>query len=324
MHRLRVGSLYRSTMRRGLLFAVITLTIAVSACDSRPQPPEFAETTTTTTTLPGGSVSSTTTPTLPPEEERVAATVTAVTDGDTATMVIAGVETEVRLLGINAPERDECWGPEAGSALTDLVLGREVLLSSGEEDLDSFGRALRFVFVDDGTGVDLVNARLVAEGNAVALQNGNEYAASMKESEARAFQSGKGMWATFACGDSEGVAVDRPVIRVSEIVPDPPGPDDDALDQEYVTIVNEGYGRVSIANWVLRDESSTNRLTFPAGTTLGVGESLTIVTGCSGGPPGSILWCSDTPVWSNDGDTVIVNDSLGNAVIWYTYGPTGP
>lgn len=310
-------------MRRGLLFIVIALTVLVAACDSRPQAPAFTETTTTTTTLPGGSVGTTTTPTLPPEEERVTGTVTSVTDGDTATIVIAGVETQVRLLGINAPEVDECWGPEAGSALTALVLGREVLLASGEEDLDSFGRALRFVFVEDDGAVELVNARLVADGHAVALQNGNEYAASMKEAEARAFQSGRGMWATFACGDGEGVAVDRPVIRVSEIAPDPPGPDDDALDQEYVTIVNEGYNAVSIANWVLRDESSSNRLTFPAGTTLGIGESITVVTGCTGGPAGAILWCSDTPVWSNDGDTVIVSDSLGNAVIWYTYGPVG-
>ena len=74
--------------------------------------------------------------------------------------------------------------------------------------------------------------------------------------------------------------------------------------------------RVSIANWVLRDESTSNRLTFPRGLVLGVGESITVVTGCSG-PPAAILWCSDMPVWSNGGDTVIVSDTLGNAVIWY-------
>lgn len=305
-------------MRTALLVTAVILTLVSAACDSRPQAPEFTETTTTTTTLPGGSVSSSTTATLPPVEERVSGTVTAVTDGDTLTVSVAGVDTEVRLLGVNAPEIDECWGPEAGSALTDLVLGREVLLASGEEDLDSFGRALRFVFLEEGDSVELVNARLVAEGNAVAIQNGNAYADAMKADEARAFQSGRGMWGTFACGDAEGVTVDRPVIRVSEISFDPPGPDDDALDQEYVTIVNEGYGRVSIANWVLRDESTTNRLTFPGGLVLGVGESVTIVTGCSG-PQDAILWCSDTPVWSNGGDTVIVSDTLGNAVIWYTY-----
>lgn len=310
-------------MRRELSIAVVILMLASAACDTRPQAPEFAETTTTTTTLPGGSASSTTTPTLPPEEERATGTVTTVTDGDTVTMLIDGVETEVRLLGINAPERDECWGPEAGSALTDLVLGRDVLLAAGDEDVDSFGRALRFLFIEDADGVELVNARLVSDGHAVAIQNGNEFAEAMKVAEARAFQSGRGMWGTFACGDGEGVAADRPVVRVADIGFDPAGPDDDALDEEYVTIVNEGYGRVAIGNWVLRDESSSNRLTFPSGTVLAVGASITVVTGCGDGGADTIYWCRDTPVWSNGGDTVIVSDTLGNAVIWYTYGPSG-
>lgn len=293
--------------------------LALGACTGHPQAPEFNETTTTTTTLPGGSVSSTTQPTLPPVEERTTGTVTSVTDGDTVTMTIDGVETEVRLLGINAPEMDECWGPEAGSALTDLVLGREVQLTSGAEDVDSFGRSLRFLFLEDGDDVELVNERMVADGDAVAIQNGNEYAEAMKADEARAYQSGKGMWGTVVCGDTEATTVDRPVIRVSDVVFDPPGPDDDALDQEYVTVVNEGYGRVAIGDWVLRDESSSNRFTYPSGTVLAVGESITVVTGCEGGPADSLHWCNDTPVWSNTGDTVIVSDSEGNAVIWYTY-----
>jgi endonuclease YncB( thermonuclease family) len=293
--------------------------LVAAACTARPQAPEFLDTTSTTTTLPGGSVSSTTSVTLPPAEERVTGTVTSVTDGDTMDVLIDGVDTTVRLLGINAPELDECWGDEAGSALTGLVLGKQVLLVAGDEDVDSFGRALRFVYVEEGDDVEFVNATLVAEGDAVALQDGNEYATSMKASEARAFQSGKGMWGTFACGDAEGVKADRPVVRVSELNYDPAGPDDDALGDEYVTIVNEGYGRVSISGWVLRDESSTNRLTFPSGTVLAVGESITVVTGCEGGPANAIRWCSDTPVWSNDGDTAIVLDTLGNAVIWFTY-----
>ena len=320
--RVRGKCLYRSLMNGRSLLLVATAiasALAITACDARPQAPEFAETTTTTTTLPGGNVATTTTPTLPPVEERVTGIVSEVTDGDTLTVAVDGTDLTVRLLGINAPELTECWGTEAGSALTDLVLGQEVLLVSGEEDSDAFGRALRFVFLESGDDVEFVNATLVAGGNAVALQNGNPYAAAMKASEARAFQSGRGMWGTFACGDDEGVRADRPVIRVETLNHDPDGPDDDVLSDEFITIVNEGYGRVAITNWVLRDESSTNRLTFPAGTVLGVGESVTVVTGCDGGPPDAIHWCSDTPVWSNGGDTAIVTDSLGNVVVWYTY-----
>jgi endonuclease YncB( thermonuclease family) len=299
---------------------IVTLAVFAAACDTRPQAPEFQTTTSSTsTTLPGGSATPTTTPPLPPPDERVVGSVSGVTDGDTMTVLIDGSETVVRLLGVNAPELTECWGPESGSALTDLVLGRDVVLIEDDEPTDGFGRALRFVLIVEGDAVEFVNARLVADGHAVAIQNGNPYASMMKQSEARAFQSGKGMWGTFACGSGEGITTDRPVVRVAELNYDPPGPDDAALDQEYIVIENQGYARVPIDLWVLRDESSTNRLTFPRGTTIEVGGTITVVTGCTGGPPGAIHWCSDTPVWSNGGDTAIVMDSLGNVVIWHTY-----
>ncbi len=310
-------------MHRRLASVIVMVGFLVVACDTRPQAPEFAETTTTTTTLPGGAPPSTTTPTLPPEEERVTGSVLDVTDGDTLSVSIDGIPTDVRMLGINAPEMTECWGPEAATVLANRLNGREVLLIAGEEDLDSFGRALRYVYLESPDGIELVNAELVRDGNAVALQNGHEYAAEWKAFEARAFQSGKGMWGTFACGDDEGLRADRPVIRIGEVSFDPSGPDDDALADEFVTIVNEGYGRVAISGWILRDESSSNRLAFPDGTVLAPGESVTVITGCEGGPANAIRWCSDTPVWSNGGDTVIVSDTLGNAVIWYTYDGSG-
>ena len=81
---------------------------------------------------------------------------------------------------------------------------------------------------------------------------------------------------------------------------------------------------MAISGWVLRDESSSNRLTFPSGTVLAPGDTVTVVTGCDGGPSDAIYWCNDAPVWSNGGDTAIVSDTLGNAVIWYTYDGTSP
>lgn len=310
-------------MRKGASLLLVILAVLASACDARPQAPEFAESTTTTSTLPGNAPETTTTATLPPPEERVVGTVTNIIDGDTLDVLVDGAETTVRLLGVNAPEMTECWGPESAATLTGLVLGAQVLLVAGEEDVDGFGRALRFVYLETDDGVEFVNAELVRTGHAVAIQNGNPFARDMKASEGRAFQSGRGMWGTFACGDTEGVQADRPVIRVAELVADPIGPDDDALDQEYITIVNEGYDSVSIEGWSMRDESSSNRMAFPAGTVLAPGETVTVVTGCEGGPADSIHWCSDTPVWSNGGDTAIISDTLGNAVIWFTYSSDG-
>ncbi len=310
-------------MRTPIIALIVAAMLLAAACDTRPESPAFNETTTTSTTLPGAEGVTSTTVTLPPPEVRITGTVVSVTDGDTLQITIDGVTNDVRLLGINAPEMDECWGQEAAVELTSMVGNQEVLLTSGPDDVDSFGRLLRYVYLEgDGEPV-FVNAALVESGNAVGLQDGSEFAASIKAYEARAFQSGYGMWDTYACGDLEGVSVDRPVIRVSELNADPDGPDADVLGEEYITIVNEGYDGVSIAGWTLRDESSSNRYVFDAGMELDPGESITIVTGCDGGPAGSVHWCSDQAVWSNGGDTAMVMDTLGNAVVWYTYGEDG-
>lgn len=320
MLRVRENSLYRCVMRRRIILLVSAIALVAAACTStRPLPPEFEESTTSTTTIPLGESATTTTPTLPPVEDREVGVVLAVTDGDTLSMLVDGRDVVVRLDGINAPELDECWGPEASALLSSRLTDQQLVLVAGETDTDQFGRLLRYAYLETDKGAEFINATLVADGNAVAVQNGGPYQTELKAMEARAYQSGKGMWGTIVCGDAEAIRADRPVVRVGEIQYDPPGPDDDALDQEWVTFVNEGYGRVSFSGWTLRDESSSNRLTFPKNTVLAPGDSITVVTGCSGGPADSIKWCSDTPVWSNGGDTVIVSDTIGNAVIWYTY-----
>ncbi|MCB1246805.1 MAG: lamin tail domain-containing protein [Acidimicrobiia bacterium] len=306
-------------MRRTVTTLVIAVALLTTACDLRPSPPDFTETTTTSTTLPGAEAVTSTTVTLPPEDERVVGTVIDVVDGDTIDIDIDGTESDLRLLGVNAPEIDECWGQEAAVALTDLIDGQQVLLVSGPEDTDSFGRLLRYVYLESDATPLFVNSHMVETGNAVALSDGSDAAATMKAYEARAFQSGYGMWATFACGDREGVTADRPVIRVEALDYDPPGPDADVLGLEFITIVNEGYDAVPMGGWTLRDESSTNRYVFDGGTVLDVGERITVSTGCDGGPDGALYWCSSQAVWNNDGDTAIILDTLGNAVVWYTY-----
>lgn len=300
------------------MLTVLAVAVLTAACDTRPAPPDFLETSTTTTTLPNVIVSSTTV-TLPPEEERVTAQVTSITDGDTFDASVDGVSETIRMLGINAPEMEECWGQEATVALTTLIDRQSVLLVAGDEDRDSFGRLLRYVYLETNDDPLFINSLMVEDGNAIALQDGSSESTVMKAYEARAFQSGYGMWATFACGDREGVAADRPVIRVEDLEFDPPGPDAESLGDEYITIVNEGYDSVPIGGWTLRDESSSNRFVFDGSLVLAPGESVTVATGCDGGPSGAIHWCASQAVWSNGGDTAIILDTLGNAVVWYTY-----
>jgi endonuclease YncB( thermonuclease family) len=87
--------------------------------------------------------------------------VTKVIDGDT--FLIEGGYS-VRILGIDADERGYPCYDEAKRGLEDLVLGKEVRLEAGKEDLDQYCRYLRYVFVNDKN----VSLEMVKNGLAVA------------------------------------------------------------------------------------------------------------------------------------------------------------
>ena len=95
--------------------------------------------------------------TVPPPAPAVY-TVTNVTDGDTVDISATGGQVfTVRVLGIDAPEIGTgCAADLATETMTNLVLGREVALTMGAdgEDVDQYGRSLRFLEVD-GTDVGL-------------------------------------------------------------------------------------------------------------------------------------------------------------------------
>src|SRR5690606_30411238 len=74
--------------------------------------------------------------------------VVSVIDGDTIVVGSGGLEERVRLIGINAPEPEECLAEEATQALDDLVSGSPVRLVPDASDRDGFGRLLRYVYVD--------------------------------------------------------------------------------------------------------------------------------------------------------------------------------
>jgi micrococcal nuclease len=74
--------------------------------------------------------------------------VTHVVDGDTLDL---GRE-RIRVLGIDAPERDECGYAAASRATSDLALGRVVRLEpdATQAARDRFGRTLAYVRLPDG------------------------------------------------------------------------------------------------------------------------------------------------------------------------------
>ena len=87
------------------------------------------------------------------------------TDGDTIEVVLAGRRRErVRYIGIDTPERGDCYYGEATARNGELVMGKRVRLERDRTDRDRYGRLLRYVYVGD----TLVEAKLVEEGYAVA------------------------------------------------------------------------------------------------------------------------------------------------------------
>ena len=78
--------------------------------------------------------------------------VTDVTDGDTFKIQNGQ---KVRLIGINAPEKNEKYYQESTKYLESLVLNKEVTMEKDVSDTDRFGRLLRYVYLEDGTFVNL-------------------------------------------------------------------------------------------------------------------------------------------------------------------------
>ncbi len=243
----------------------------------------------------------------PPPGGEIGSLVRAI-DGDSMDILIHGSVHEVRLIGINAPESDECFGTEARDALISTIRGREVILTPGPEDADRYGRLLRYATVEG----ESVNERMLATGSAVTLQTDHPHADEYLEIGNEAADRRLGLWAADACGPPQTAD-----ITITEVAYDPPGPDDERLNDEFVTVTNNGAEAVDLHGWVLRDESSQNRYRFKS--IIEQGRTVTVRTGCGEDEEGAVFWCADLPVWSNGGDTAILQDRSGNVVDRWSY-----
>jgi endonuclease YncB( thermonuclease family) len=239
-------------------------------------------------------------------EVAITAVVVAVADGDSFRAESAGAEFEVRLLGVNAPESDECYGPEATTWLRAATDDREVGLDPAGED--QFGRMLARVLVD---GVYL-NREAVSTGHALVLSSVEMDVETLLEAERGARRAGLGLWGEDICGATAA----RASLAITRVDHDPPGPD----ETETVTIENVGTGAVELQGFQLRDESSANRFRFPSYELL-PGRSVTVVSGSGDIGSGTFGWRTTQPVWNNDGDTALVLDAHGRIVAAYRYPP---
>ncbi|HIH38789.1 thermonuclease family protein [Candidatus Woesearchaeota archaeon] len=127
--------------------------------------------------------------------------VTKIIDGDT--LIVEGGET-VRLLSIDADETGYPCYDEASSRLSELVLNKQVILESDNEDNDKYGRSLRYVFL----GGKNINVQMVTEGLAVAriYPETQKYAGEIRSAEVYAKDYDVGCkWETPKTEDSQPV-----------------------------------------------------------------------------------------------------------------------
>lgn len=121
--------------------------------------------------------------------------VVSVADGDSLTLREPdGRQHRIRLLGIDAPERTQPFGPEARELLSGWVLGRDVTIQYDQRDRHR--RILGVVWLE---GED-INRRLVHEGAAwhyKQYQSGQTWVDRVRYALAqwRARQDGRGLWA---------------------------------------------------------------------------------------------------------------------------------
>lgn len=233
-------------------------------------------------------------------------------DGDSIEVQLAdGTSAEVRLIGINAPEGDECHGDAARNALESLLDGSVLTLVTDGEERDQFERLLRYVYSD---GVN-ANLEMVAGGDALALQSGHRLETTFVDAAAAATASGSGMWSRSACGNTGRI----PDIGIARYEFDPAGRDSDNPNNEWVVVANRDSDPATLAEWILRDESTQHRFVFSDGFQLNPGDEVKIHSGCGTATTTDLYWCARDPVWSNGGDTIILQLPDGTIAAWEQY-----
>ena len=120
--------------------------------------------------------------------------------------------------------------------------------------------------------------------------------------------AGRGIWGA-GCGTA---TFDGLVIGDTQA--NPPGRDDENLDQEWVDIVNESDRSVDLNGWIIRDQTTSNQ--FPLLGQLSAGAKLRVRSG-QGQSSADDLYLGETfPVWSNSNETVLLVDPDGVIATW--------
>ena len=131
------------------------------------------------------------------------ARVVRVIDADTYVLLSGATTYRLRLLGVDAPEHDQAFGPQATDSVRQLLIpGRVVRVAKA--GLDLYGRTLGAVLLPTATGAAAgrpvpLDSLLVARGWAWACDPDRKVAARAAQ-QAAAQRAGRGLWKCGAVG----------------------------------------------------------------------------------------------------------------------------
>jgi micrococcal nuclease len=266
--------------------------------------------------------------------------VTFVADGDTIDVDIAGdgasKSSRVRLTGFNAMEqtryshtasrrRGACHALEATARLEELLRRSRMRVRLAAQDPASVtgGRLRRQVSTRrHGRWAD-VGRTLVAEGHALWLPNGTEWAwnGEYAELSRQAAAAGLNLWDPMGCG-----AGPAPETRIAlRLNYDAEHNDRLNVDGEWAEISNGSAAPLPLAGWWFRD-SALRRYTFPVAAVVPAGGSLRLRMGRGADTADTLHWGLSTPPFENPsyddravGDGGYLFDPRGNLRAWSIY-----
>jgi endonuclease YncB( thermonuclease family) len=153
--------------------------------------------------------------------------VVGVTDGDTIKVSLNGKIETIRLIGIDTPETVDpekpvqCFGKESSDKAKELLIDKKVKLESDsvQGERDSYGRLLRYVFLEDGT---FFNKKMIEDGFAREYNfqgNSGKYQTEFKEAEISAKNAKRGFWSPETCNGN----TEKPATPIVEkiVAPEP-------------------------------------------------------------------------------------------------------
>jgi len=210
----------------------------------------------------------------------------------------------IRLIGIDAPEKDQPYSDEVIGQLKQLE-GKVIRMEKDTTNKDRYGRYLRYVFLDD----HFINLELVQSGLVYAyiVSPDKRYEREFLEAENVARANGVGIWARSEYSDC---------VELGQFHYNAKGEDDKNLADEFFVVRNSCERAISASRWSARN--TFNSFAIP-NFELGAGSEIRVTTGSGENSDREIFLSSKRPIWTNKGDVLYLKDGDGSIILSKSY-----